>query len=709
MSALGGRVRRAPALMCPGPGQFTISQDARAADKKEKPVRRRLMKGNELPVTKTRKGNDKGKRPAPQPAPPPPATEASQIADPESNDEEEDDEEEEDPVSPPVPSPARRDDPTTTRLPSGFDSAAAYPEELNSGCQMFVQWFNERRTAPIGHHVDNEQTIIMNSAPKNPIDVLCDLGHVARRDLMLAFLQERVCARGPRKGEAPFSSSLKQNVVDCFSYLKMWQGKADGRQLVYGDWDYRHAVFRPIRNYINERKKIESGVIAAAVPLNLDPEQCADKSIMQAMGHQSPTIFPEHLELIRMWYRALLRRYEATDYEKIKEVPHRGPMDTTGFSDYLWFTAQLTAVDIGANGGQRTGDFATMATTNFEVIEEHPSSSSSPRTYGLWNVDAFVKKNSGRGFKKAPHITFDRGVNKGIVARFRLISDRSKRKAEWTNGIVGEGLDAKPGNGIRLFLQPLLKCHRSDPLWYQNVGIGTHLLQPLKLIAPLIIEQYGGKSGMQVGVDYSLAALRPLVADYGPEHSMPSEISSVITGHVVFQQKGILMDKNMRPYQEQLAMDLENQVKAAMLMSDCGRKFGPGNPGKAAFTWNDDVPPFLLDVIRRTMPTRIRACDMDCRLIARGLIGNLVDGTAGEQQQPKPTGGIIIDLASGAVAPSPPDENTQPHGNQQRAQVPKRRKSAAQHPHQLNMPMMPQMPMMGCMPPVLPSLVPWME
>ena len=119
-----------------------------------------------------------------------------------------------------------------------------------------------------------------------------------------------------------------------------------------------------------------------------------------------------------MWYRALLRRYEATDYEKIKEVPHRGPMDTTGFSDYLWFTAQLVAIGIGANGGQRTGDFATMATTNFEVIEEHPSSSPA-RTYGLWNVDAFVKKNSGRGFKKAPHIIFDRGVNKGIVARFR--------------------------------------------------------------------------------------------------------------------------------------------------------------------------------------------------------------------------------------------------------------------------------------------------
>ena len=218
---------------------------------------------------------------------------------------------------------------------------------------------------------------------------------------------------------------------------------------------------------------------------------------MDKMGHQSATIFPEQLELIRMWLRSCLNAYEESDYAKNTTVPHRGELDTSGFSDYLWFTAQFLAIDIGPKGGHRTGCYAKMASTNFEVVAEAVGK----RPFGMWNADVFVKKCSGRGFKRAPHLIFDRGVNRGVVRRFKLLTDPSRRKPEWDKGIVGTGSDAKPGNGIRLFLQPLGKVQVGDQLWFKNIGIGKHHLQPLQLLAPVILEIYGASCGMSLGVD----------------------------------------------------------------------------------------------------------------------------------------------------------------------------------------------------------------
>ena len=307
--------------------------------------------------------------------------------------------------------------------------------------------------------------------------------------------------------------------------------------------------------------------------------------------------------------------------------PHRGELDTSGFSDYLWFTCQLLAIDIGSNGGgHRASDYAKLAKTNFQIVQDATLN----RQYGLWNVDAFIKKNSGRGFKRAPHLIFDRGVKRAVVGRFKLLSDPSKRNPEWSTGIVGTGSDAKPGNGIRLFLQPLDKANFDSPIWFKNVSIGKHHIQPLSLIAPLIIAKHGPSCGIVVGVDYGMTALRALVADWGPEVGMPHCVNGVITGHGLLAQKIIVMDKNMRPYHEQLAMDLENQCKCGMVMSNCGRDFPDG---QRPFHWCDQVPPFVLDVIRRTLPQRTKACGLDCRLIAKELIASMV---AEEQEHHHP-------------------------------------------------------------------------
>ena len=105
-----------------------------------------------------------------------------------------------------------------------------------------------------------------------------------------------------------------------------------------------------------------------------------------------------------------------------------------------------------------------------------------------------------------------------------------------------------------------------DQLWFKNVGIGKHHLQPLQLLAPVMLKIHGPTCGISLGADYSMAALRTLVADRGPELGMPHDVGSVITGHGQVAQKGIVMDKNMKPYHEQLAMDLENQTKTSMIM-----------------------------------------------------------------------------------------------------------------------------------------------
>ena len=53
-------------------------------------------------------------------------------------------------------------------------------------------------------------------------------------------------------------------------------------------------------------------------------------------------------------------------------------------------------------------------------------------------------------------------------------------------------------------------------------------------------------------------------------------------------------------------------VKAALIMSD--------DPAAASWTWESTVPPRLLQIIRETLPDRIKPCDLDCRIIARELL-----------------------------------------------------------------------------------------
>ena len=81
MRALGARPRVQPGTFRSGPGQVSVSQDARAAE----PHRRCLVKDKYLPAAKKSKLREKPLKPADPPLPPPSmpadATQATQIDD----------------------------------------------------------------------------------------------------------------------------------------------------------------------------------------------------------------------------------------------------------------------------------------------------------------------------------------------------------------------------------------------------------------------------------------------------------------------------------------------------------------------------------------------------------------------------------------------------------------------------------------------------
>lgn len=280
---------------------------------------------------------------------------------------------------------------------------------------------------------------------------------------------------------------------------------------------------------------------------------------------------------------------------------------SSGFSDYLYYSEMLHIIDIGGSGGKRGHqDYDKLAHTNFAEVVDRPSR----RDVGIWHCDAFVKKNSGRGFKRAPYLILDRGVTLGCTERYRLI--KSRRDSSWPTGVTGVGQSAFPDVGIRLFLMPDKNAAISSPVYWKKLGIGHNYLEPLKLVVPIILRMHGPRSGIVPGAAYTNSAMRKTVAHILPERGVPPDVCAVIVGHTAVAASGIKLDKQAPSYQEQLAMDLESQVKASLIMSD--------DPAVASFTWESVVPPRLMTIIRQTLPSRIKACDLDCRIIARELL-----------------------------------------------------------------------------------------
>ena len=139
--------------------------------------------------------------------------------------------------------------------------------------------------------------------------------------------------------------------------------------------------------------------------------------------------------------------------------------------------------------------------------------------------------------------------------------------------------------------------------------------------------------------------LREMVATYLPEMGVPSDATSVIAGHKSQSERGVVVDSNAPVYQEQLAMHLEPHVKIGMTMSECNQS----EQGTLKLTnWTDPVPPRLLQIVQRTLPSRIKVCELDCRLIAQALIDDIANGTDKENNCE-----FEVLMSNGKVVPSP--------------------------------------------------------
>ena len=157
---------------------------------------------------------------------------------------------------------------------SSLRDEAVWPNEIKTGARAFIEWYIERYSAPPETFTDDAQVLIMNSVCANPMGILCPMLQIQRRHLILAFLAEcKIQVPGPKKGDPISSKTAKQYFVDISHYLHHWQSEdpspGSSRQLQYGDWDYRHLVFKPIQMLIKQKGKFEDGLQNATVPLNL--------------------------------------------------------------------------------------------------------------------------------------------------------------------------------------------------------------------------------------------------------------------------------------------------------------------------------------------------------------------------------------------------------------------------------------------------------
>ena len=53
-------------------------------------------------------------------------------------------------------------------------------------------------------------------------------------------------------------------------------------------------------------------------------EPITDGGIMSAVGHHASTLYPEHVQAFRMYWKGIISRLESTSYTKIPEMAYRG-------------------------------------------------------------------------------------------------------------------------------------------------------------------------------------------------------------------------------------------------------------------------------------------------------------------------------------------------------------------------------------------------
>ena len=217
-------------------------------------------------------------------------------------------------------------------------------------------------------------------------------------------------------------------------------------------------------------------------------------------------------------HSAQIATFERSNYLKQADLVHRGKMDSTGFSDYLWSVQQLFLIDIGSNGGHRCQAFRSMAMSDFA-----PVFSSSMQPLLLWNVEACVQKHSSAG-RAAPHPIVDAGVNEGVIKRYQLLcSHRAPTLSAEPRRVDGVKV---PGPARAMFLKPLDKVQLSSKNWWKDDVIGKNSLNPFKHMWPVL---HGSIPGSLTECP-TLHSLRKSHSTYLPEAGAPADITAAVTG-----------------------------------------------------------------------------------------------------------------------------------------------------------------------------------
>ena len=60
-------------------------------------------------------------------------------------------------------------------------------------------------------------------------------------------------------------------------------------------------------------------------------EPITDGGIMSAVGHHASTLYPEHVQAFRMYWKGIISRLESTSYTKIPEMAYRGHLTWATF------------------------------------------------------------------------------------------------------------------------------------------------------------------------------------------------------------------------------------------------------------------------------------------------------------------------------------------------------------------------------------------
>ena len=311
-----------------------------------------------------------------------------------------------------------------------------YPDKVGTGVNTFNLWWHDRMDIPdtLANRALPEPLNIMQEMEMTralaPIDLVAEIrSHHRRAKVFKAWIPEMKKADGSAVGH----SSIKGYLGNCQVYLHHCQKQDETLEQCMGEWSFRRShVYSEVMKEEAEFKKRENGF--AGVGRNLgDNSKEIIESILDAHKHHQSILFPEHVELFRMYWRGMAARLQDSNYMvKIKDMAQRGSKDSyKPFSDWIHCQQQLFMIDIGSNGGRRAFTGYRKAT-----IDSIAACYWDGRPLGLWNVDAYIQKHSGHS-RRAPYFILDAGVNTGCVRRFELL--KSKRGKHLSTGSSGEG------------------------------------------------------------------------------------------------------------------------------------------------------------------------------------------------------------------------------------------------------------------------------